>query len=186
MLAESGRALWRIRWGLGHAEGEARVGQLGAVPVGDAMPPVAGGELRVVEDVGDGHDRAGEQPLRLRLGDDIDLLLVGEIRVHGLIDSSAEAGAGSRPGQIVVVFEQILAADPAHEPGQTIAGAHDVDESVGAGIDAEADESALGYCASRCDAAVFGGEQLDRASVAATGLAAIEGDIDPVASHAVG
>ena len=183
VFAEVGGAAGRVGGGGGEAEGVAGVGQGRAVPVGDFVPPAAGLQLRVVEEVGGGHDGAGEQADRLGFGDDVELGAVGEEVGDGLVNLVAEAA--DRAVGFVDRLEQVGALDPFEQAGQAEAGANDADEAIGAREDAEADPAAAGSGAAGGDAAVGGGGEVDGAAVAAAGLAAEDADVDPVAGAAV-
>ena len=156
------------------------------MPVGDFAPPIAGEELGVLEDVGDGHDRAGEEAGVLGSGDGVELGDVGEEGFDGFVDLVAELRAAGREAVVVELGEERFRADPFEQAGEARAGAHDVDVAVGAGIDAEADAAAALDGAAGVDAGVGGAGELDRAAVAAAGLAAVDGDVEPIAGGSGG
>ena len=106
MFAEARCALGGIGFGVGEAEGETGVAEGGAVPVGDFMPPVAGEELGVLEDVGNGHDRAGEEAGVLRAGDGVEFGDVGEEVFDGLVDLVAEFGTAGGEAVVVELVEE--------------------------------------------------------------------------------
>ena len=149
--------------------------------MGDPMPPAAGLELRIVQDIGDGHHRARQQPGCLRFNHGVDLADARQVLFDRAVHLRAKPRARPRPRQEGLVLQQIVSSNPLQQTRQPRAGTHDVDETVGAGINAESDLTAGLVRSARRDAAVLRRDQLDRAAVAATDLAAVDRDIDPIA-----